>query len=40
MNNQVANRPKMSFTQFMGADVVQKKSNSNFRRKESIKFYK
>lgn len=38
MNNQVANRPKMSFTQFMGADVVQKRAIQILGEKKALSF--
>ena len=38
MNNQIANRPKMSFTQFMGADVVQKRAIQILGEKKALSF--
>ena len=38
MNNQVANRLKMSFTQFMGADVVQKRAIQILGEKKALSF--
>lgn len=38
MNNQIANRQKMSFTQFMGADVVQKRAIQILGEKKALSF--